>query len=119
MMSSRKLVVLEHVSLDGFVAGPSGEMDWIRVEDDELWDDVSALTARADTAIFGRTTYEMMASYWPTAREAPGATSTISTTVAGSTRPPYWRSPAASTTVPHGEHRGRSGSSKTLVRCVR
>lgn len=72
-MSPRKIVLLEHVSLDGFLAGPNGEMDWIRVEDDAMWDDVKALTDAADTAIFGRTTYEMMESYWPTAGDAPGA----------------------------------------------
>jgi dihydrofolate reductase len=38
-----------------------------------MWDDVKALTDGADTAIFGRTTYQMMESYWPTAGDAPGA----------------------------------------------
>jgi dihydrofolate reductase len=62
-----------HVSLDGFVAAPNGEMDWIRF-DEELANDVAELTASADTALFGRVTYEMMASYWPTAADQPGAT---------------------------------------------
>jgi dihydrofolate reductase len=70
---SRKIILLEHVSLDGFLAGPNGEMDWIRVEDPAMWDDVTALTDAADTAIFGRTTYQMMEAYWPTAGDAPGA----------------------------------------------
>jgi dihydrofolate reductase len=69
----RKVVLLEHVSLDGYVAGPQGEMDWVHL-DDELWDLVTALTDAADTAIYGRLTYEMMAGYWPTAAEAPTAT---------------------------------------------
>ena len=33
----RKLILFMHVSLDGFVAGPTGEMDWIKV-DDEIFD---------------------------------------------------------------------------------
>lgn len=33
----RKLVLFMHVSLDNFVAGPDGAMDWIHV-DDELFD---------------------------------------------------------------------------------
>jgi dihydrofolate reductase len=70
----RKVVLLEHVSLDGFVAGPHGEMDWIQVGDDALWDYVTALTADADAAIYGRVTYQMMESYWPTAADNPGAT---------------------------------------------
>lgn len=62
-----------HTSLDGFVAGPNGEMDWITFNE-ELADDVGKLTEDADTAIYGRITYEMMESYWPTAGESPSAT---------------------------------------------
>jgi dihydrofolate reductase len=68
----RKVSLLEHVSLDGFMAGPNGEMDWIRA-DDELFDAGAQVTDAADTAIYGRVTYEMMAGYWPTAGEQPGA----------------------------------------------
>ena len=74
-MSTRKLVALEHVSLDGFLAGPNGELEWIRgVDDDELWNYVSPITAAADTAVFGRVTYGIMAGYWPTAGAGPDAT---------------------------------------------
>jgi len=61
-----------HTSLDGFVAGPNGEMNWIKL-DDELFDFVATMTANADTALYGRVTYEMMQSYWPTAGEQPNA----------------------------------------------
>ncbi len=61
-----------HVSLDGFVAGPQGEMDWIRVND-EMFDTVGKLTDTADAALYGRTTYQMMESYWPTAGDQPNA----------------------------------------------
>jgi len=69
----RKLILLMHTSLDGFVAGPNGEMDWIRF-DEELADYVGKITDIADTALYGRITYEMMESYWPTAAESPAAT---------------------------------------------
>ena len=69
----RKVVLLEHVSLDGFLAGPQGEMDWISVDDD-IWEYVIPVTEAADTAIFGRVTYQMMESYWPTAADSPQAT---------------------------------------------
>ena len=54
------------------MAGPNGELDWIHV-DSEMFDAGARVTDAADTAIFGRTTYQMMASYWPTAGEQPGA----------------------------------------------
>jgi dihydrofolate reductase len=61
-----------HTSLDGFVAGLNGEMDWIKV-DDEMFDFVATMTDQADTALYGRVTYEMMQSYWPKAGEQPNA----------------------------------------------
>src|SRR5919199_4942298 len=68
----RKIVLLEHLSLDGFLAGPNGEMDWIRV-DDQVFSSVATIFHTADAAIFGRTTYQLMESYWPTAGEQPDA----------------------------------------------
>jgi dihydrofolate reductase len=68
----KKIVVSMHVSLDGFVAGPNGEMDWI-LADEELFDFVSKFTDEADTALYGRVTYEMMNAYWPTAGQSPKA----------------------------------------------
>lgn len=62
----RKLILSNHVSLDGFVAGPKGEMDWIYV-DDELFEYAAVLTNEADTALYGRVTFQMMDAYWPTA----------------------------------------------------
>jgi len=68
----RNLIFFMHTSLDGFVAGPNGEMDWIKV-DDSMFDFVATMTAQADTALYGRVTYEMMQSYWPNAGEQPNA----------------------------------------------
>ena len=68
----RKIVLFMHVSLDGFVAGPNGEMDWIIV-DDEIFDYAGNRTNEATTALYGRVTYQMMESYWPTAADKPNA----------------------------------------------
>jgi len=68
----RRLVYFMHSSLDGFVARSNGEMDWITV-DDEIFDFVTTLTDQADTALYGRVTYQMMEAYWPTAGELPNA----------------------------------------------
>jgi dihydrofolate reductase len=62
-----------HASLDGFVAGVKGEMNWIKV-DDSLFDFVATMTDRADAALYGRVTYQMMENYWPKAGEKPNAT---------------------------------------------
>ena len=61
----RKVILFMHMSLDGFVAGPNGEMDWIAV-DDEIFAEAIALQPSADTALFGGTLYQEMAGYWPT-----------------------------------------------------
>lgn len=61
-----------HISLDGFVAGPNGEMNWIKV-DDEIFDHVGKRIGEGDTALYGRVTYQMMENYWPTAGDKPAA----------------------------------------------
>ena len=68
----RNLIFFMHTSLDGFVAGLKGEMNWIKV-DDEMFDFVATMTDTADTALYGRVTYEIMQSYWPNAGKEPNA----------------------------------------------
>ena len=68
----RKIISFMHISLDGFVAGPNGEMDWIKV-DQEIFDHVGKRISDGDTALYGRVTYQMMESYWPTAGDQPDA----------------------------------------------
>lgn len=68
----RRIVSFMHVSLDGFVAGPKGEMNWIRI-DEEIFDHVGRRISQGDTALYGRVTYQMMEGYWPTAGEKPNA----------------------------------------------
>ena len=69
----RKIISFMHISLDGFVAGPNGEMNWIKVDQD-IFDHVGKRISQTDTALYGRVTYEMMENYWPTAGEKPTAT---------------------------------------------
>ena len=60
------------MSLDGFVAGPNGEMNWIKV-DEEIFDHVGKRISETDTALYGRVTYQMMEEYWPSAGDEPTA----------------------------------------------
>ena len=62
-----------HISLDGFVAGPNGELSWAKV-DEEIFDHVGKRISEGDTALYGRVTYQMMEAYWPTAADKPAAT---------------------------------------------
>ncbi len=70
----RKLVLFLHASLDGFVEGPNGPMDigWVSYDAD-LEKHAKHILSSADTVIWGRGTYEMMYSYWPTIPANPSA----------------------------------------------
>ena len=68
----KKIISFMHISLDGFVAGPKGEMDWIKV-DEEIFDYVGKRISEGDIALYGRVTYQMMENYWPTAGDKPKA----------------------------------------------
>lgn len=68
----RKIISFMHLTLDGFVAGPNGELNWAKV-DEELFDYVGKRIGIGDTALYGRNTYQLMESYWPTAADKPNA----------------------------------------------
>ena len=68
----RKIVFMMSVSLDGFFEGPGRELDWQTV-DAELHQHFNEWLAAAGAFLDGRVTYELMAGYWPTADQDPGA----------------------------------------------
>ena len=53
------------ITVDGFFAGTNGEIDW-HVVDAEFNDFAISMLGTVDTLLFGHTTYDLMASYWPT-----------------------------------------------------
>jgi dihydrofolate reductase len=61
----RKLIFQNMITLDGFFEGPDREIDWHNV-DDEFNSIAIEFLNTIDLLIFGRVTYELMASYWPT-----------------------------------------------------
>jgi dihydrofolate reductase len=62
-----KLILWDMLSLDGFFEGPNkGDIDWF-VYDDELEKYVLETQSNVGALLFGRTTYELMAAYWPAA----------------------------------------------------
>src|ERR1700720_2868267 len=64
----KSLGVFDFVSVDGFFAGPHGEIDWFKaISHDEEYERFMHQQSKSEsTLIFGRTTYEMMKSFWPT-----------------------------------------------------
>ncbi len=58
----RKTILFMMVSLDGFVEGPNGEIDWHNV-DEEFNEFAKDQLNSVDVLLFGRRTYELMASY--------------------------------------------------------
>jgi len=70
----RKIIASTRVTLDGFIAGPRGEMDWMEeFLDEALANYESELQKMVDTTLFGRVTYEGFESYWPKIPEGPAS----------------------------------------------
>lgn len=68
----RKVIVTTWVTLDGFIAGPNGEMNWVMV-DEEMGKYEGGLVSAADTLLLGRVTYQSFAGAWPKVPENPSA----------------------------------------------
>jgi dihydrofolate reductase len=61
----RKIIVFENVTLNGLMAGPKGEIDWA-IQDAEVTENSREGNDSIDAFMFGRVTYDMMTSFWPT-----------------------------------------------------
>jgi len=61
----RKVIAVLNMTLDGFCDHTAG------IADDEIHEHYNQVLANADTLIYGRTTYQLMESYWPTLVQNP------------------------------------------------
>ena len=61
-----KLVAYTSVSLDGYFTDANGDMNWAHQHDSEWQAFVSGNASRGGQLLFGRVTYDLMASFWPT-----------------------------------------------------
>ncbi len=61
----RKVLVFLMTTLDGYIAGPDDDIDWHTVDEEFNQFAIEQLDS-VDTLLFGRKTFEGMASYWPT-----------------------------------------------------
>jgi dihydrofolate reductase len=66
----RKVTLSTQVTLDGFIEGPNGDLDWM-IMDEEMWKDVNDLLSAVDTTLFGRVAYQGFVNYWPAAATNP------------------------------------------------
>ncbi len=62
----RKLSVYNSVTLDGYFTGANGDFSWAHRQDPEFMAFVEGNAKGGGELLFGRITYELMASYWPT-----------------------------------------------------
>lgn len=61
----RKVILSTNVTLDGFMSGPNGELDWhFQHWNDEMENYFSEQIKSIDTILFGRVTYAVMTKYW-------------------------------------------------------
>lgn len=60
----RKVILSMQISLDGFVEGPGGAMDWFANDDEDQWKHLFQLLGSVDTFLLGRGMYPDYAKYW-------------------------------------------------------
>lgn len=65
-MTSRRIIMFNQVSADGFFSDPQGGLDWV-VSDPEIQSRAVAGMPHGDTVLFGRKTYQQFAAFWPNA----------------------------------------------------
>ena len=64
MASTRKIVVFDRISADGYFSAADGALDWV-VPDADLDKGAAGKLGDSDTMLFGRRTYDMFESFWP------------------------------------------------------
>lgn len=71
-MSQRKVILSMQMTLDGYVAGPNDEMDWLQTGEDE-WKDLFKDLQLADTYLLGRKMYPGYSEYWQSVLKNPAS----------------------------------------------
>lgn len=66
----RKVIYWMMVSLDGFIARPNGDLDWV-VVDEEIHRFANEQVRGMDALLYGRRMYELMAASWPAVANDP------------------------------------------------
>jgi dihydrofolate reductase len=94
----RKLKLQMQLSVDGYVAGPNGEMEWMSWDwGDDIKGYVTALTAQVDTIILGRKMAEGFIPYWKGVSENPETKDEFAQKMVDSTKVVFSKTLTAST----------------------
>ena len=80
-----KLSVFNHITLDGYFTDARGDMSWAHARTDAEWAAFTSENVKtpAGALLFGRVTYEMMASFWPSTeamQQMPDVAATMNAT---------------------------------------
>lgn len=68
----RKLKLQTQISVDGFTAGPNGEMDWMTWNmDEKISDYINSITDTSDTILLGRKMTDGFITHWTNVRKDP------------------------------------------------
>jgi len=69
----RKLKLQMQITIDGFVAGPNGELDWMTVDmdDDKFLQDLNFFIDSSDTILMGRKMTDGFVNYWTDVAKDP------------------------------------------------
>jgi dihydrofolate reductase len=62
--STRRIVMFNQVSVDGYFAAADDSLDWV-VQEPEVYKSATASGREVDTMLFGRKTYDNFESFWP------------------------------------------------------
>lgn len=69
----RKIILNLAVTLDGFIEGPKGEIDWCRTDIEEVSEShFEEFLSGIDTIFYGRVSYDMWGQYQPDKNALPG-----------------------------------------------
>lgn len=62
----RKIILNLTLTLDGFIEGPNGEIDWIVTDESTDFGDIlHEILSDKDIIFYGRKSYELWGNYWP------------------------------------------------------
>ncbi|MGH9895361.1 MAG: hypothetical protein ACREA0_25930 [bacterium] len=60
----RRIIAALQVSIDGFIEGPNGELDWAMAEDEETWREIFDTLTHVDSFMLGRVMHPAYEQYW-------------------------------------------------------